>query len=380
MYESFYGLKEKPFQIVPNPKYLYKSPKHENALTYLEYGLSENVGFILLTGEIGSGKTTLIQYILTQMGDDSEVAVLFNTNVSPHQLLTMILSEFEIPAQNLDKAAALDRFNEYLIEKYAEKKKVLLIIDEAQNLSCGALEEVRMLSNLHTDDQALIQIMLVGQPELIKTLQHPKMLQFSQRIAVNFHLEGLDREETAEYIKFRLAKSGSDKDIFTAGAIDMIYDLSGGIPRSINLLCQAALVYGFADEVETVDKTIIDQIAEDKIGIGLETSAYPNQVCNASDSTADCPPKLLERLRNLEAEVQDIRLQLENQVKVLAGKAEEVEEDLVGRLNQLLEEERTRNVKLLRKYTRLKMRYEALQRNRKLSETELDKLNADSNL
>lgn len=373
MYETFYGFKEKPFQIVPNPEYLYKSPKHRNALTYLEYGLSENVGFILLTGEIGSGKTTLIQYILNRIGDDTEVAVIFNTNVSPYQLLMMILSEFEIPSQKYDKVSALEQFNEFLIEKYAEKKKVLLIIDEAQNLSFEALEEVRMLSNLHTDDQALVQIMLVGQPELIVKLQNPKLLQFSQRIAVNFHLEGLARGETAEYIKFRLEKSGGRNDIFTPKAIDMIYSLSGGIPRSINLLCQAALVYGFADEAKTVDKTIIDQISKDKIGIGLETNAHPNKVYNESDSTGNSPKKVLKRLRNLETGVQDIRLQLEKQVKEFEQKAEGFKKDLAGRLNQLLEDERTRNAKLLRKYTRLKMRYEALRRIRKRLEEELDK-------
>jgi general secretion pathway protein A len=373
MYEEFYGFKEKPFQIVPNPEYLYKSPKHQNALTYLEYGLSENVGFILLTGEIGSGKTTLIQYILNQMGDDSEVAVIFNTNVSAYQLLMMILSEFEIPSQKFDKAVALEHLNEFLIEKYAAKKKVLLIIDEAQNLSFEALEEVRMLSNLHTDDQALIQIMLVGQPELIEKLQNPNLLQFAQRIAVNFHLEGLDRDETAEYIKFRLTKSGGRKDIFSADAIDMIYSLSGGIPRSINLLCQAAMVYGFADDAKTVDKTIIDQISEDNIGIGLKTKAHPNKVDHAADATAKNTNKVLKRLRNLETEVHDIRSQLQNQVKDLEEKAEGIKEDLADRLNRLLENERTRNAKLLRKYTRLKMRYEALRRIRKRLEEELDR-------
>ena len=360
MYEEFYGLKEKPFQIVPNPEYLYKSPKHLNALTYLEYGLSENVGFILLTGEIGSGKTTLIQYMLNKMGDDSEAAVIFNTNVSPYQLLMMILTEFEIQAKKLDKATALDQLNEFLIEKYAEKKKVVLIIDEAQNLSFEALEEVRMLSNLHSDDQALIQIMLVGQPDLIVKLQNPKLLQFSQRIAVNFHLEALGSKETAEYIKFRLEKSGGHNDIFTPEALDMIYNLSGGIPRSINLLCQAALVYGFADEAKTVDKTIIDQISEDKIGIGLETKVHPNKVSNASNSTAKIPQKVLQRLRNLETEVQDIRSQLENQIKLLEEKADGLKDDLVVSLNQLLEDERTRRANLLSKYSRLKMRYEAI--------------------
>jgi len=374
MYESFYGFKEKPFQIVPNPEYLYKSPKHRNALTYLEYGLSENVGFILLTGEIGSGKTTLIQYILNKISDDTEVAVIFNTNVSPYQLLIMILSEFEISLQKFDKASALDRLNEFLIEKYAEKKKVLLIIDEAQNLSYEALEEVRMLSNLHTEDQVLIQIMMVGQPELIVKLQNPKMLQFSQRIAVNFHLEGLDREETTEYIKFRLEKSGGQSDIFTSEAIDAIFNLSGGIPRSINLLCQAALVYGFADEAETVDKTIIEQISEDKIGLGLQTAITPsNPADNATKSKGKVPQRVLKRLHSLENEVKDIHLQVDRQVKELEEKADGFQEELVGRMNRLLEDERTRNAKLLRKYTRLKMRFEASQRIRKRLEEELDR-------
>jgi len=207
MYKEFYGLQEKPFQIVPNPDYLYKSNKHQNALTYLEYGLSENVGFILLTGEIGSGKTTLIQYMLNKLDNDTDVAVVFNTNVSAEQLLNMILNEFEVERPASDKAATLEAINAFLIQKYAEKKQVLLIIDEAQNLSADALEEVRMLSNLQTEDQALLQIMLVGQPELETKLRSPGLAQFSQRIAVNFHLEGLSREETENYINFRTQKS-----------------------------------------------------------------------------------------------------------------------------------------------------------------------------
>jgi general secretion pathway protein A len=362
MYEKFYGFTDKPFQMVPNPEFLYMSPKHRNALTYLEYGLSENVGFVLLTGEIGSGKTTLIQYVLNNIVLDSEVAVIFNTNVSPYQLLIMILNEFEIPSQKIDKAAALDQLNEFLIEKFAEKKKALLVIDEAQNLSFEALEEVRMLSNLHTEEQTLLQIMLTGQPELIAKLQNPKLLQFSQRIAVNFHLEALDHKETAEYIKFRLERAGGHSEIFTLEALDRIYDLSGGIPRSINILCQAALVYGFADEAKTIDKTIIDQIVEDKIGIGIETIAHPNKVYNASDLTDSIPKKVLKRLLNLESEVQDIRSQLEGQIKQLEEIANGLKDDLMVSLKQRLDDERMRNAKLLREYSRLKKKYEALRR------------------
>jgi type II secretory pathway predicted ATPase ExeA len=329
------------------------------------------VGFILLTGEIGSGKTTLIQYILNEIVDNTEAAVIFNTNVSPYQLLKMILNEFEIPSQKIDKETALDQLNAFLIEKYAENKKVLLIIDEAQNLSHEALEEVRMLSNLHTDDQALLQIMLVGQPDLIAKLQNPELLQLSQRIAVNFHLEALDQEETEAYIKFRLEKSGGHHAIFTAEAIDMIYRLSGGIPRSINLVCQAALVYGFADEAETVDKTIIEQILEDNIGIGLEIKSESKQDGITTEGTAKTSENVKNRLNNLEAEVKSIRYQLETQVKALEDRADGYKDDLVGKITQLLEEERTQNAKLLRKYTRLKMKYVALQRVRARLDQEL---------
>ncbi len=188
MYEKFYGFREKPFQIVPNPAYLYKSPKHEAALTYLEYGVAENVGFILLTGEIGSGKTTLVQYILGRLDTATEAAVIFNTNVSAEELLGLILEEFDVPRAAKDKAALLNALNQYLIDRYAQRKRVILIIDEAQNLSEKALEEVRMLSNLQSEDQCLLQIMLVGQPELVAKLKQPSLRQFTQRIAASYHL------------------------------------------------------------------------------------------------------------------------------------------------------------------------------------------------
>ena len=167
MYEKFYGLKEKPFHIVPNPNYFFPSSKHENALTYIEYGLIEEVGFIPLTGEIGTGKTTLIRYLLNQIESEIDVAVIFNTKVSSDDLLSLILQEFELELDKSDtKAKKLDIFYRFLIDQYANSRRVLLVIDEAQNLSNEALEEIRMLSNLQTDNRFLVQIMLVGQPQL----------------------------------------------------------------------------------------------------------------------------------------------------------------------------------------------------------------------
>jgi general secretion pathway protein A len=170
MYEKYFGLSEKPFHIAPNPEYLYFSPKHQNALTYVEYGMREGSGFILLTGEVGTGKTTLVRYLLKQIEPDTKVAVVFNTNVTSDQLLALILREFELESVAGDKPQNLETLYRYLIQKYAKNEKVLLIIDEAQNLSDDVLEEVRMLSNLQTDDDMLLQIMFVGQPQLLAKL------------------------------------------------------------------------------------------------------------------------------------------------------------------------------------------------------------------
>ena len=366
MYEKFYGLKEKPFQIVPNPDYLFLSEKHQNALTYLEYGLAENVGFILLTGEIGSGKTTLIQYLLKRLNTDMLVAVIFNTNVSADQMLGLILKEFELSSPSDDKAAILDSLYEFLIQKYAEKKQVLLTIDEAQNLNDDALEEVRMLSNLQTEDQALLQIMLVGQPELAAKLKRPNLIQFAQRIAVSYHLVGLDRKETKNYIAFRLEKAGGHAGLFTDEAIDKIYEVSCGIPRSINLLCQAALVYGFADERKTIEKQTIEQILEDQIGIGLDIRAWTTASAAEVDSDGSVHESgLLQRVQALESEVSDLKQETHDLIRELKDRAEDYRKDLANRLYQLLLQERKRNSALINRYVKLKQKYDVLRCDRR---------------
>ncbi|MHA2282694.1 MAG: XrtA/PEP-CTERM system-associated ATPase [Promethearchaeota archaeon] len=360
MYENFYGLKEKPFSIVPNPDFLYLSEKHQNALTYLEYGLSEKVGFILLTGEIGTGKTTLIRHLLNQIESDLEIAVILNTNVSPEQLLNLILNEFELETEDVDKSIALDRFNRFLIDKYAAGKRVILIIDEAQNLSNESLEEIRMLSNLDTEDQILLQIMLVGQPELKDRLGDPRLSQISQRIAVRYHLDPLSREETKQYIKFRLQKAGGNPDIFSVSAVDLIYNASKGIPRTINLICDAALVYGFADEIRIIDPDVIELVIDDKSGIGITVDAG-----NKTSSVAEMPEEggfeeILKRLQLLESRMQKLQLQVEWQITELEKKANGFKEELRDGLNRLLDFERKRSDKLLIRYAKLKESHDSL--------------------
>jgi putative secretion ATPase (PEP-CTERM system associated) len=362
MYKSFYGLKEKPFQITPNPTYLYMSPIHENALTYLEYGLMENVGFILLTGEVGTGKTTLVRYILDQFESEKEIAVIFNTNVTGDELLSLILQSFELEPKHGNKTKNLEILQQFLIDKYANNKQVLLIIDEAQNLSDEALEETRMLSNLQSDDEPLIQLMLVGQPELKTKLQQPGHIPFAQRIAVNFFLSGLTKKETKSYIVYRLEKAGGRLDIFNQEAIDIIYEASKGIPRSINLICDFALVYGFGHELETIDAAVIKQVIRDKGGMGIDEETKIEEVSFPKLSEQEDSGAVWHRLQRLEDAVRLLQIQMDSQVKELEQRSEGFKDDLVRKLNNLLQLERKRNDKLLNDYSRLKAQYDENQK------------------
>lgn len=267
MYESFFGFSEKPFNIVPNPKFLYHSKKHDNALTYLEYALTEGTGFTLLTGGIGTGKTTLIRHILNQVDDKKNIAVVFNTNVDAEQLFNLIMQEFDLEPIAGNKAKNLELLNHFLIECYAKKIDPILIIDEAQNLSNEVLEDVRLLTNLQNDEQNLLQIILVGQPELKTKMEDPALVQLNQRVSVRYHLTELSREEVAAYIASRLTIVGGKPDIFDDGAVSLIYDASGGVPRLINTLCDSALVYAFADEVKSIGQEIVQQVIDDRGGM-----------------------------------------------------------------------------------------------------------------
>lgn len=384
MYQKFYNLSEKPFKIVPNPKSLFLSPRYENALTYLEYGLMEKNGFIMLTGEIGMGKTTLIRYLLNKLESKMDVGVIFNTNVNADQILKLILLEFELPNSVGDKTKDLDTLYQFLIKQYQLGKQVLLIIDEAQNLTAEALEEVRMLSNLQSDEEILLQVMVVGQPELKKKLEKPELAQFSQRIAVSYHLSPLTREECCEYIAHRLTSAGGAADIFLNSAIESIYECSGGIPRTINLLCDACLVYGFADEIPKIGEYIVQQVIDDKGGMGIFTGSQINAPFSVSasedrsvirfmpldefsekktvDSHDQYHESLLQKITFIEAKVRELEAMLSENKTLLAKKMDTIQKDGFKKVARMLIAERKHNAKLLHDYGRLQEKYQTLKK------------------
>jgi len=264
MYESFFNLRVKPFELVPDPHFIYLSKSHKKALTYLDYGIRERSGFILLTGEVGSGKTTLIRNLLDKHYDNAVLSKVFNTRVTSEELLEMINDDFGLVTQGKDKVTLVRDLNTFLVDQYAQGNQPILIIDEAQNLSAELLEEVRMLSNLEASDSKLLQIILVGQPELRTTLSAPEMRQLRQRININCHLHALNREEVEQYITYRLEVAGNaSAACFSPGALDAIYHYSRGIPRLVNIICDFLLLSAFAEETNFISVEMVQDVAGD---------------------------------------------------------------------------------------------------------------------
>ena len=269
MYQAYFGLKEKAFSILPDPDFLYWGRAHSMAFAMLKYGLMNRAGFTVITGEIGAGKTTLIRHLLNQIDDDISIGLISNTRRQEKELLHWILMALDQPFEGLSYAALYKRFQDYLIEEYAKRGRTILIIDEAQNLGPDNLEELRMISNINADKHQLLQIILVGQPQLKDILQDPDMVQFCQRVSSDFHIRPLLNDETIAYINHRMSVAGGNGGVFTDDAKNLVFRASRGIPRVINIICDTALVYAFAVESERVTAQIVQNVLADKKQYGV---------------------------------------------------------------------------------------------------------------
>jgi general secretion pathway protein A len=270
MYEAFYQLREKPFSILPDPDLIYWGKMHSMAFTMLEFGVMNNAGFTVITGEIGSGKTTLVRHLLRKINPNMTVGLISNSPQGRQELLQWILMSLEQPFDG-EYPYLFKRLHDFLYGQYATGRRTILIIDEAQNLEPEALEHLRMISNINADKFQILQLILVGQPQLRDLLLAPKLHQFAQRISSDFHLRPLDEREVANYIAFRLQAVGSPRPLFTNEACSLIASASGGVPRMINVLCDTALVYGFAND----KKVISDQLVADVIADKQQYSIFP---------------------------------------------------------------------------------------------------------
>ena len=276
MYSEFFGLNEKPFAITPDPRYLYMSARHTDALAHLLYGISESGGFIQLTGEVGTGKTTLIRSVLEQLPAKADIALILSPQLTTLEFLATIIQELRCPAPaDRTVKAHIDVLNTHLMQAHAEGRRVVLIVDEAQTLSPELLEQVRLLTNLETSKQKLLQIILIGQPELRELLDRPEMRQIAQRITGRYHLEPLRKDETRAYVSHRLRVAGTQNDIFTKRAIDALYNHARGIPRLINVIADRALLAAYTKDQRNVDAKLVSAAAAEVFGARRKAPWWP---------------------------------------------------------------------------------------------------------
>ncbi len=268
MYNEFYGFKQAPFNITPDPKFLFLSETHQEALNHLHYGIQEGKGFIQLTGEVGCGKSTLCRKLFEQLDDRYITALVFNPMLSESQLLRAILRDFGIPAKTNSRSVNYELLNEFLLDQTGQGKKAVAVIDEAQNLPCETLENLRLLSNLETDAHKLIQIVLIGQPELRDTLEAQNLRQLRQRITIRYHLGPLNLVETGRYLQHRISMAGGQGvPFFEKNATKCVYRYSKGIPRLINALADKALLGGFVVKTNCITSRIVKQAKKELEGV-----------------------------------------------------------------------------------------------------------------
>lgn len=350
MYERFYQLRERPFALSPDPEYLYPSRVHREALDYLRYGLESHAGFVVITGEIGSGKTTLVQTLLRGLDSQTTVGRIVNTMLEPRELIETIMIDFGLEAQARSKPQMLRDLAQYLVDQRLAGRLVLLVIDEAQNLGLAALEELRMLSNLETEKSKLMQIVMVGQPDLRDKLQAPALEQLRQRITVSYHLQPLDAGETANYINHRLRRAALGAALeFPREVTDVIHARSRGVPRIINVICDAALVFGYAEERRQVDHALIEDVLGELELTGVlipesapvegPAAAVPERRPEPAFAGALAPPSTLAHQEDLRRAEMAGRAAMEQAAR-RAAEIEQREETLRQRERELAEQRR----------------------------------------
>lgn len=265
IYNEHFGLSERPFTLLPDPDFLYWSENHTRAYAMLEYGMMTNAPITVITGEIGAGKTTLLRHLLRSLPEDITVGLISNAQGNRGELLHWVLMALGVQTDMGSSYVKLfGQFQDFLIEEYASGRRTMLIFDEAQNLSVETLEELRMFSNINADKDELIQLVLVGQPELRDLIAQPRLVQFAQRVSAEYHLPGMSADQVMHYINHRLTVAGAAREIFTPAACECVHRASRGVPRLVNQICDYALVYAFTDGLDVVDAAVIEQVVSDR--------------------------------------------------------------------------------------------------------------------
>ena len=280
MYEAYYGLRTKPFSILPDPHFIYWAQPHSMAFSMLEYGVLNHAGFTVITGEVGSGKTTLVRHLLDKLPGDITVGLVTNAQGDRGDLLHWLMASLGQDFRDDSYVGLYQKFEAFLVEQHRLGRRTVVIVDEAQNLGAKSLEELRMMSNLNTAQHELLQIILVGQPQLKTLLSKPELVQFAQRVGSDFHLVPLPHEDVTPYIDHRLAVAGADRTLFTDEACELVAHVTGGTPRLINVLCDTSLMYGFGSEAELITSQIVQSVIDDKRihGVFAPAPAYPSRV------------------------------------------------------------------------------------------------------
>ncbi len=325
MYDGFYNLSQKPFQLSADPEFFFQSSVHKRALAYMQYGLTQGEGFVLVTGSPGTGKTMLVKSLIKNLNKDKLlIGLMMTSQVGPEDTLRLVASTFGFQYLHNDKASLLTSFEKFIVEKAREGRRLLLIVDEAQNLPRQSLEELRMLTNLDVNGATVFQVFLIGQPELKRTIYAPEMEQLKQRLVSTYQLDPLDLDETREYILFRLQTAGwNGKPEFSAGVFEVIHEFTAGIPRKINSLCDRLLLFGYLEELEVLDEhavsMVISEVKDEMFLENRDETVVPQAVPQTRYSDIE-PGSLDERLHRLENAITSLQVGF-NKERALLRKA-----------------------------------------------------------